>query len=341
MLACVQEQANNVQKAFLNLSSKYNVREEFRDKVIRSYNLLDTAAKKKALDSIRDIKIDSKRYSEVKSYTPVGLATCIDASFDKSETNNVEIPADDSFSCLLPSFTRSDIDLLKRKAEKIVKKKRIITGFSDQYFIVKSANAKYRTVKVLSTGKYSCDHDCLGYDSRNICAHTIATVLCCNNLHKYLETFQKESTINLTKLTIPSSVSQRAGKKSGKQRKRKHNRSVSPVSTIQPTTLGELISDPIPTRPSVNEELNQTLTGMSSVLHASDSGMKMRIQIPKQPKYVETVTTPFELITIKGNTSKCTGCGGKLKDGPDPLLVHDLDKGICIRRKEKDYFFNK
>ena len=32
MLACVQEQANNVQKAFLNLPSKYNVREEFRDK---------------------------------------------------------------------------------------------------------------------------------------------------------------------------------------------------------------------------------------------------------------------------------------------------------------------
>ena len=102
MLACVQEQANNVQKAFLNLPSKYNVREEFQDKVIRSYNLLDTAAKKKVLDSIKDTKIDFKRYSEVKQNKPVGLATCIDASFDKSEASNVEISADDPYNCLLP-----------------------------------------------------------------------------------------------------------------------------------------------------------------------------------------------------------------------------------------------
>ena len=113
------------------------------------------------------------------------------------------------------------------------------------------------------------------------------------------------------------------------------------VSTIQPTTLGELFSEPIPTRPSVNEELNQTPTRESSVLHTSDSGMKMQIQIPKRPKYVDTTTTPFELIAIKGNSCKCAGCGGKLKDGPDLLLVHNLDKSIFIRHKEKDYFFNK
>ena len=341
MLACVQEQVNNVQKAFLNLPSKYNVREEFQDKVIRSYNLLDTAAKKKALDSIKDIKIDSKRYNEVKSYKPVGLATSLDASFDKSEANDVEISADDPFNCLLPSFTRSDIDLLKRKAEEIMERKQIIAGFSDLHFIVKSATGKYRTVKLLSTGKYSCDHDCLGYESRKICTHTIAAALYGNNLHKYLETFRKESTINLTKLTIPSSVNQKAGKKSGKQLKRKHNRSVSPVSIIQSTTLGELFSELIATRSGVNEELNRTPTVVSLVLHTRDSGMKMRIQIPKRPKYVETTTTPFALIAIKGNTRKCAGCGGKLKDGPDPLLVHDLDKSICIGHKEKDYFFNK
>ena len=75
-----------------------------------SYNLLDTTAMKKALDSIKGIKI------EVKSYKPVGLATCLDASFDKSKANNVKISADDPFNCLLPSFTRSDIDLLKHEA---------------------------------------------------------------------------------------------------------------------------------------------------------------------------------------------------------------------------------
>ena len=90
---------------------------------MRSYNILNTAPKKKALDSIKDIKIDCKRYSEVKSYAPVVLATCIDASFDKIETINVEIFADNSFNCLLPSFTSSDIDLLMRKAEEIVERK--------------------------------------------------------------------------------------------------------------------------------------------------------------------------------------------------------------------------
>ena len=116
---------------------------------------------------------------------------------------------------------------------------------------------------------------------------------------------------------------------------------MSSVSTIQPLTLGELFLEPIATRPSENEELNRTPTGVSSVLHTSDSGMKMQIQIPKQPKYVETMTTPFELIAIKGNTRKCAGCGDKLKNGPEPLLVHNRDKSICIRHKEKDYFFNK
>ena len=53
----------------------------------------------------------------------MGLATCIDASFDKSEADNVEIAADDLFNCLVPSFTHSDIDLLKHKAEEIVERK--------------------------------------------------------------------------------------------------------------------------------------------------------------------------------------------------------------------------
>ena len=43
--------------------------------------------------------------------------------FDKSEADNVEIAADDLFNCLVPSFTHSDIDLLKHKAEEIVERK--------------------------------------------------------------------------------------------------------------------------------------------------------------------------------------------------------------------------
>ena len=45
----------------------------------------------------------------------------------------------------------------------------------------------------------------------------------------------------------------------------------------------------------------------------------MQIQIPKRLKYVKTTTTSFELIAVKVNTRKCSGCGGKLKDGQNPL----------------------
>ena len=109
-------------------------------------------------------------------------------------------------------------------------------------------------------------------------------------------------------------------------------------STIQSTTLGELFSEPIATRSSVNEALNRTSTVLLSVLHTSDS--EMWIQIPKQRKYVEIATIRFKLfklIAIKGNTHKCAGCRGKLKYGLDSLIVHDMDKSICIRQKEKDH----
>ena len=109
--------------------------------MIRSYNLLSTAAKEKSLDFIRDIKIDCRYYNELKSYKPVELGIFLDVSFDKSEANNAEISADDPFECLLLSFTCSDTDLLKSKAEEIVKTKQIITGFSDLQFIEKGQQA--------------------------------------------------------------------------------------------------------------------------------------------------------------------------------------------------------
>ena len=66
--------------------------------------------------------------------------------------------------------------------------------------------------------------------------------------------------------------------------------------------------------------------------------MKMWNQITKLPKYFETTTTLFELIAIKVNIRKCSSCGGKLKDGQDPLLVHNFDEVFYIRHQKKDHF---
>ena len=56
--------------------------------------------------------------------------------------------------------------------------------------------------------------------------------------------------------------------------------------------------------------------------------------------YVETTSTPFELINIKGNVRKCSGCSTASKMGPDPLLYSKLDENWCIRHKEHDSYYS-
>lgn len=53
---------------------------------------------------------------------------------------------------------------------------------------------------------------------------------------------------------------------------------MSSVTTLQSTTLGELLLEPIATSASLNEELNRTQTGVSWVLYTSDSGSGLKYQ---------------------------------------------------------------
>ena len=48
--------------------------------------------------------------------------------------------------------------------------------------------------------------------------------------------------------------------------------------------------------------------------------------------------TTFEVILITRTIAKCTGCCGKLKDGPKKFL-DNADKEFCICHKEKDHIF--
>ena len=76
------------------------------------------------------------------------------------------------------------------------------------------------------------------------------------------------------------------------------------------------------------------------VQNISNSGMKIKIRRkrPVRPSYNETTTTPSEIIFITGNIAKCTGCRGRLKEGPNKFL-DNVDKEFCIRHKEKDHVF--
>ena len=66
-------------------------------------------------------------------------------------------------------------------------------------------------------------------------------------------------------------------------------------------------------------------------------------QRPRKPKLTPTTTTPFEVIDITGNISKCAGCWGLLKAGPSPSKKgkDPLDEKVCVRHKEHDFFFHQ
>ena len=66
-----------------------------------------------------------------------------------------------------------------------------------------------------------------------------------------------------------------------------------------------------------------------------NSGLKLKLKRGKT-KVKPTRTTPFCLIDVKGNISKCAGCRGNLRDGPADGK-DDLDAKVCIRHKERDF----
>ena len=222
--ACIDDQNDNVRKAFLDLPSPFTVRPEFREKVAEDYHGLDSEGRKCVLCEIQKLKIDVKRFNEVKKYKP-GVKSSLCLSMDE-ENREPSAVANDPFQCLLTILTRTDIDLLRKKAERIIENKEIIQGFSEKHLIVKSASGSYRTVTLIANNKICCEKGCLGYDTRSICVHTIATALFTNTLMQYTKKFSPS--VNLTRMTIPAALNKNAGKE-GSTRKRQRAGSPQPV----------------------------------------------------------------------------------------------------------------
>ena len=325
---CIDEQQSNIQKAFLNLPSPYTVRPEFVQHIVTDYHHCNLSEREKICQRLAKIRVNKDRFREVKVFR-VPIATSELALSDSETGSSTPNDSADPLSSLLVMFTRSDIDTLKTKAATMVSNGEIMKGFSDQHYIVKSTSCKYRTVTVNKNHKIACEKGCLGYEGRKICAHTIATALYTSQLTQYIGQFIKHNSVNLTRMTV-ASVNPNAGKK---VEARKRKRAMSPdviSSSAAVYTLGDVFETAI--------EPQQL-----AVTHLSNSGMKMKIATatkkPTRPLYRPTISTPFELIEISGNISKCAGCGGNLKEGPDPILLTELDKNICIRHKERDHIF--
>ena len=232
----IDNQKHNVNKAFMNLNSPYVVRNQFRNHINETvFGTEDHALRKDMLKQFRSIHIDSERFRVVMKHRPTPTTTDISLSDDEL----ISIAAadtgyfDDPFRLLVPLFARSDIDALRRKANDIVNNKWIRNGFEDNTFIVRSASAPVpHNIRKLVNGLLSCDQKCVGYTSRNICAHVLAVALKLNCLEGFLQKFSRTSTPNLTKMAT-AYLSNKPGTK-GKSRKRTTTKSPDAVRKVTP-----------------------------------------------------------------------------------------------------------
>ena len=93
------------------------------------------------------------------------------------------------------------------------------------------------------------------------------------------------------------------------------------------STVGEILND--------EDTENQMV-----VQNISNSGMKLKIRgkTPVRPSYNEMTATTFEVILIMGTIAKCTGCRGKLKDGPKKVL-DNVDRVLYMSQRKRPFFF--
>ena len=362
----VDKQRSDVQRAFLGLHSPYIVREEYRDRVKSSEILDATPEERKLIMSSVKVLVDPTRYKQVLSYrtTPMRQSSLFEEEDDSGDnlscifestvgaddgcantgyiSNLTEEPAKGGDACtvsgcledLLDTFTRKDVKALADKANKLQSEDAIREGFdSDTFFVKSTSTSKPHIVKrVLGSREgagYSCDKECLGFVSRKLCAHTVAVAHYSNNLQQFVSWFKKSrrSRENLTSLTT-FSVNKTAGKKKSNQQSRQRKKSPDVMTSMASChdTLGDVIAQ-------TNEDYTAITTSALRVT--------LRRNNPTKPSVDPTTSTPFELIEIKGKVHKCAGCGGQLKEGPDPYLVAELDQGLCLRHKEHDYVWIK
>ena len=346
----VDKQRSDVNRAFLGLHSPYLVREEYRDHVKPRAFLDATLEERKTIMKSVKVLVDPTRYQEVPRYrtkpglphtlnTPASNVSSGNDDFEgSSDMGNLEeepvlgVRVGTILECLeglLDTFAKKDVEALADKAVRLQTDDGVRTGFDkDTFFVRSTSTSKPHIVKRVGAG-FSCDKECLGFVSRKICAQTVAAPAASHCLLQFISWFKKSrrGKENLTSLTT-FSVNRAAGKKKSSQTIR--HRSKSPdVNTNMAAckgTLGDAIAQ-------TNEEY--------AAISTSDLRMTIRRAKPTKPLVNPTTSTPFELLEIKGKIRKCAGCGGELKDGPDPFLKADLDQRMCLRHKEHDYVWIK
>ena len=96
---CIDNQITNIQKAFFDLPGPYVVRPEFQQHIVYDYHQLSSQGRKNAQSKVEQLRVDSKRFKEVKSYR-VTAPTSSDALNNSGDNNETlaEPISDDPFT---------------------------------------------------------------------------------------------------------------------------------------------------------------------------------------------------------------------------------------------------
>ena len=102
----------------------------------------------------------------------------------------------------------------------------------------------------------------------------------------------------------------------------------SPVLQTVPLTLGEIV---VVERSNTQDEWQTDLHGATR--------MTLSRRPAPYPPHIETSSTPFELINIKGPISSCAArCGVPIKETPHGYTSSPNDKNFCVRHKENYHY---
>ena len=348
----IDKQRCDVQRAFLGLHSLYVVRPEYADHVKSQSDFFDAKPGRRSFSE--KPTVDPARYKEVRRYRPtparpVGLLETEDVEETSNEDqfpSTTVVPQAESrtpnkphveqlealcMSSLQGIFTRKDLQSLTAKAKQLILEGSIREGFDPQSFFVKSSSScNPHTVKSLSSGKYACDKDCLGYKTRKICAHVLAVACYNKQLAQFIQSFKDgkhDRSRNLTAITT-FGVNASAGKKRQHVR-RSRNKS--------PDAMTSTMTTEQPAGGTIADLFSSHSAGYSTEASSDPLRITIRRNRPAKPTVLPTTSTPFQLISISGHIRKCAGCGGNLKDGPDQYTHNFMDERYCIRHKEHDY----
>ena len=138
-----------------------------------------------------------------------------------------------------------------------------------------------------------------------------------------------EKGTNLTQTTV-AGVNNQAGKKGPQSKRQKTVPKVAKKQNQRATAK--------PKNSSVRVCAKDIFT--STPITSSPSGSTLKVKITKRPKYIPTLTTPFEFIGIWGNVRVCAGCRQPLKDRPTTMKEHEVLEGdsiYCVRHRENDH----